>query len=66
MYCPKMNIVRMTMLEALSLTDVEILSHYYSNLMKLPDFMSQCVEYEKKHDCSIARLNNGEIGRAHV
>ena len=60
MYSPEMNIVNLTDLHALALTDMEVLPHYDSFADMFDRFEERCSEYEQQHDTCVIRLNDGE------
>ncbi len=59
-YSPELNIVGMQELDALSLTEVEILPHYSRFLQKFDEFENRCAEYERLHNREVIRLNDGD------
>lgn len=59
-YSPEMNIVGMTDLSGLNLTDIEVLPHYSRFISKFHNFEERCVEYEKTRLKSVIRLNDGD------
>lgn len=59
-YSSEMNIVGMNNFDALSLTDIEVLPHYSKFSKKIHDFEKTCVEYEKSHNTTVIRLNDGD------
>jgi len=59
-YSPEMNIIGLTDLNALSLTEVQVLPHYNRFLSKFENFEERCCEYEKEHDVRVIRINDGE------
>lgn len=60
MYSPEMNIVNLTDLCGLALTDIEVLPHYDSFADRFERFEERCCEYEEAHDTCVIRLNDGE------
>lgn len=60
MYSTELNIVGMEDLDALSLTDVEILPHYSRFINKYCDFERKCAEYETLHNKKVIRINDGD------
>ena len=60
MYSPEMNIVNLTDLRALALTNMEVLPHYDSFANMFDRFEERCSHYEKKHHTCVIRLNDGE------
>ncbi len=59
-YTPEMNIVGLTDLSGLNLTDVEVLPHYSRFVSRFNNFEERCVKYEKSHLKSVTRLNDGD------
>ena len=59
-YSPEMNIYKLENLQALSLTDIEVLPHYSKFLKKIPHFEEICREYEEAHCKQVLRLNDGD------
>ncbi len=59
-YTPEMNIVGITDLSGLNLTDVEVLPHYSRFVDKFDNFEERCVNYEKNHSKPVIRLNDGD------
>ena len=59
-YSPEMNFIGLTDLNALSLTEVQVLPHYNRFLSKFENFEERCCEYEKEHDVRVIRINDGE------
>ena len=59
-YSPEMNIYKLENLQALSLTDVEVLPHYSKFLKRIPHFEEICREYEEAHCKQVLRLNDGD------
>jgi peptidase E len=55
-----LNFLNITDLNGLSLTDIEVLPHYSRFIDKFENFEGKCVEYEKKNNVSVIRLNDGE------
>lgn len=59
-YSPEMNLVGLTDLTALNLTDVQILPHYSKFLRRFEAFEEKCADYERKHNCAVVRLSDGD------
>jgi dipeptidase E len=59
-YSPEMNVCKLENLQALSLTDIEVLPHYSKFLKRISHFEEICREYEKEHCKQILRLNDGD------
>lgn len=59
-YSPEMNFMGLTELRGLSLTEVEVLPHYSRFLTKFERFEEKCREYEREHNVSVIRLNDGD------
>ena len=59
-YSPEMNICQLENLQALSLTDIEVLPHYSKFLKRIPHFEETCREYEETHHKQVLRLNDGD------
>lgn len=59
-YSPEMNIVNLTDLSGLHLTDIEVLPHYSKFISRFCNFEKRCAEYEKRHSKSVIRLNDGD------
>lgn len=59
-YSPEMNFLGLTDLSGLSLTDVQVLPHYNKFLSKFEKFEDKCYSYEKEHNVSVIRINDGE------
>jgi len=59
-YSPQMNFLGLTDLSGLSLTKIQVLPHYSKFLLKFKQFEETCCEYEKKHNVSVIRINDGE------
>lgn len=60
MYSPEMNIVGLTDLRGLALTDIEVLPHYDRYADRFDRFEERCCEYEEAHNTCVIRLNDGE------
>lgn len=60
MYSPEMNIVNLTDLRGLALTDIEVLPHCDSYAGYFDNFEARCSEYEDAHDTCVIRLKDGE------
>lgn len=59
-YSPEMNFLGLTDLNALSLTDVQVLPHYSKFLTRFEQFEEKCCIYEKEHNVNVIRINDGE------
>ncbi len=59
-YSPEMNFLGLTDLRGLSLTELQILPHYDRFLSKFNRFEEICCDYEKEHNVSVIRINDGE------
>lgn len=59
-YSPEMNFLGLTDLSGLSLTDVQVLPHYSKFLSRFEKFEEKCCDYEKEHNVSVIRINDGE------
>ena len=59
-YSPEMNFLGLTDLRGLSLTEVQVLPHYNRFISKFNQFEEICNDYEKQHNVSVIRLNDGE------
>ena len=59
-YSPEMNIVGLTDLSGLNLTDIEVLPHYSRFISRFNNFEERCVKYEKAHLKTVIRLNDGD------
>lgn len=59
-YSPEMNILGLTDLKGLSLTDLEVLPHYSAFLNRFERFEERCREYEEAHGRQVVRLNDGD------
>ena len=59
-YSSEMNIVGLKDLSACHLTDIQILPHYSKFSKRYAAFEEKCSEYEKKLNCKVIRLNDGE------
>ncbi len=59
-YSPEMNIVGLTDLSGLSLTEIEVLPHYSRFVSRFHDFEERCVKYEKSNSKHVIRLNDGD------
>ena len=55
-----MNFLGLTDLNALSLTDVQVLPHYSKFLTRFEQFEEKCYAYEKEHNVNVIRINDGE------
>ena len=60
MYSPELNVVGLTCLDALGLTEVQVLPHYSRLHTKYQNFEGRCREYEREKGCKVYRLNDGE------
>lgn len=59
-YSPEMNFLKLTDLTGLSLTQVQVLPHYNKFLSRFEKFEEKCCAYEKEHNVSVIRINDGE------
>lgn len=59
-YSPEMNFLGLTDLRGLSLTQVQVLPHYNKFLSRFEKFEEKCCIYEKEHNVSVIRINDGE------
>lgn len=60
-YSPELNDgINLKDLTALCLTDVEILPHYQKFLPKFKNFEERAKEYERKYNCDVIRINDGQ------
>lgn len=59
-YTPEQNIVSMTDLSGLSLTETEVLPHYSRFLKRFDRFEERCREYEQRKGTKVTRLNDGD------
>lgn len=59
-YSPELNFLKLTDLRGLSLTQVQVLPHYSKFLSRFDKFEERCCAYEKEHNVSVIRLNDGE------
>ena len=59
-YSPELNDLGLTNLRGLSLADIEVLPHYSRFLSKFDHFEETCRSYEKEHQTTVLRLNDGE------
>lgn len=59
-YSPEMNFLGLTDLNALSLTDIQVLPHYSKFLTRFEQFEEKCCIYEKEHNVNVIRINDGE------
>ncbi len=57
---PEMNIVNLDNLKGLSLTNTHILPHYNKFLKRFDKLEDVCKAYEKEHNCTVVRLNDGD------
>lgn len=60
LYSPELNIVGLSDLTALHLTDAHILPHYEKFSKRFDSFELKCLQYEEKNACNVIRLNDGE------
>lgn len=69
-YSPEMNFIGLTDLDALALTDVQVLPHYSKFLERFNGFEEKCRNYEKEHNVNVIRINDGDgvviDGRVHI
>ena len=59
-YSAEMNFLGLTDLNALSLTQVQVLPHYGKFISRFEQFEERCCEYEKEHNVNVIRLDDGE------
>ncbi len=59
-YSPEMNIVDISDLSGLCLTDTYILPHYSKFLNRYENFEEKCKQYEANNHLQVIRLNDGE------
>ncbi len=59
-YSPELNFLGLTDLSGLSLTDVQVLPHYSKFLSRFEKFEEKCCDYEKEHNVSVIRIDDGE------
>ena len=59
-YSPEMNFLGLTDLNALALTDIEVLPHYSKFLRRFDRFEETCAHYEEEHHTRVIRINDGE------
>jgi len=59
-YSSEMNFLELTDLSGLSLTDVQVLPHYSKSLSRFERFDEKCCSYEKEHNVSVIRINDGD------
>ena len=59
-YSPEMNFWGLTDLRGLSLTQIQVLSHYSKFLSRFDKLEERCCEYEKEHNVNVIRLDDGE------
>lgn len=59
-YSPEMNFLGLTDLNGLSLTNVQVLPHYDKFLTRFDRFEEKCCIYEKEHDVTVIRINDGD------
>ncbi len=59
-YTPEQNIVSMTDLTGLSLTETEVLPHYSRFAKRFDRFEERCREYEQRRGTNVIRLNDGD------
>ncbi len=59
-YSPEMNSPKLTNLDALRLTDREVLPHYRRFLTRFEAFEARCRAYEAENHTSVIRLDDGE------
>ncbi len=60
LYTPEMNTVGLRALDALNLTEVQVLPHYGKFLQKYEHFEERCAAYERANRCSVIRMNDGD------
>lgn len=59
-FSPEMNFLGLTDLHGLALTSIEVLPHYSRFLNTFDRFEETCCNYEKQHNVSVIRLNDGD------
>ena len=59
-YSAEMNFLGLTDLNALSLTQVQVLPHYGKFISRFEQFEEKCRTYEKEHNVNVIRLDDGE------
>lgn len=59
-YSPEMNFLGTTDLQALGLTNLEVLPHYNKFITKFENFEEKCRIYEKANNVKVFRLNDGD------
>ena len=59
-YSPEMNIVGITDLSGLQLTNTEVLPHYSKFISRFENFEEKCAAYEKEYHTNVIRLNDGD------
>jgi flavodoxin len=59
-YSAEMNFLGLTDLNALSLTQVQVLPHYGKFISRFEQFEEKCRTYEKTHNVNVIRINDGE------
>lgn len=59
-YSPEMNFWGLTDLRGISLTNVQVLPHYSKFLTRFELFEEKCLIYEKEHNVSVIRINDGD------
>ena len=59
-YSPEMNVLGLTDLTGLCLTDTQVLPHYSKFLKRFDYFEETCLNYENQHNVEVIRLNDGD------
>lgn len=59
-YSPEMNFIELMDLNALALTNIQVLPHYSKFLTRFDRFEEKCCIYEQEHDVNVVRINDGE------
>ena len=59
-YSAEMNFLGLTDLNALSLTQVQVLPHYGKFISRFEQFEEKCRTYEKTHNVNVISINDGE------
>ena len=60
LYTPELNFLGLTDLEGMKTTNIEVLPHYSKFINKFENFEEKCYKYEKDHNTSVIRLNDGD------
>jgi len=59
-FSPEMNIMGLSDLTAIGLTDVEVLPHYDRFLSRFDHYEETCAKYEADTGVAVVRLNDGD------